>query len=664
MIFTELKNIWKFIKTIALIVGVFLTFIAVVEAIRIYNILNEFHVYAGYALLVILGCSFLWILFGITKIMLKKTSVIYKPFNANESENLKEYNKRYCEYLITIMKHLMKNSEIENNDANKLNSEINQLKKKLNYMSSEELKNISEIVETGTLEPILLKLDEKADKVIRYSVRDVMLGVTLSPYHSMDLLIALYRNFAMVYKITLIYNSRPRVIEVLYILRSILKVVATLNYLNIASKLVENIGKRIPGIGPFIDDIMQGFGSGYMTSIAGNVAKIRCRSFKNWSYDQTNKRILSNSKYFVKIIKTMLLDDVCTRFLAPPLLKTLKLFWAAKEARNTIQGRKYAFTDTETEAYKDCMRHLIYQDIQNEKNSSRQQVKNEYLNQLINIDTTEGAQVDLINWQDKNNILKGINNIEKQTRAALFLNELYFGVLQLREKSKQDKNLKFDTKVMDDSIREYAKIMGVEARLIDNIKKTSDELIGRGLWQKIIPVAVVGTFMGVTGGLAAPAIGILIGQSVGLAGAAAVSYGLAFLGGGSLAAGGFGMAGGTALITALGAGSGIVGGGWLNKLATMGGKFIEYDVIKTQVLLKVILLDKYNDVEKAKDIMNEQQNNIEEFKKQLNKITNVNSKDKKNIEKTIGMLEKAVKWEEKQINKYNSPPSQMLNPNL
>lgn len=58
---------------------------------------------------------------------------------------------------------------------------------------------------------------------------------------------------------------------------------------------------------------------------------------------------------------------------------------------------------------------------------------------------------------------------------------------------------------------------------------------------------------------AAPAIGGAIGTLTGgYTGAAAASYGLALLGGGSLAAGGLGMAGGTAVVAGLG---GVLGGG-------------------------------------------------------------------------------------------------------
>jgi len=63
---------------------------------------------------------------------------------------------------------------------------------------------------------------------------------------------------------------------------------------------------------------------------------------------------------------------------------------------------------------------------------------------------------------------------------------------------------------------------------------------------------------GLTAGVAAPAIGAILGSSMGLSGAAASSAGLALLGGGSLAAGGGGVAAGTAAVIATGS---VVGGG-------------------------------------------------------------------------------------------------------
>ena len=81
---------------------------------------------------------------------------------------------------------------------------------------------------------------------------------------------------------------------------------------------------------------------------------------------------------------------------------------------------------------------------------------------------------------------------------------------------------------------------------------------------KLGGIAGAGALCFATGGLAAPAIGSVIGSTfMGLSGAAATSAGLAALGGGSLAVGGAGMAGGTALISSVAAGLGattVVGG--------------------------------------------------------------------------------------------------------
>lgn len=66
--------------------------------------------------------------------------------------------------------------------------------------------------------------------------------------------------------------------------------------------------------------------------------------------------------------------------------------------------------------------------------------------------------------------------------------------------------------------------------------------------------------------IAAPAIGGAIGVLYGgFSGAVATSYGLALLGGGAVAAGGLGMAGGTLVVTALGAAlGGVLGGSVMN----------------------------------------------------------------------------------------------------
>lgn len=79
---------------------------------------------------------------------------------------------------------------------------------------------------------------------------------------------------------------------------------------------------------------------------------------------------------------------------------------------------------------------------------------------------------------------------------------------------------------------------------------------------KVIAILGAGAVCVFTGGLAAPAVGAIVGSTfMGLSGAAATSAGLAALGGGALAAGGAGMAGGTMLVQAVAGGVGILGAG-------------------------------------------------------------------------------------------------------
>jgi hypothetical protein len=80
-------------------------------------------------------------------------------------------------------------------------------------------------------------------------------------------------------------------------------------------------------------------------------------------------------------------------------------------------------------------------------------------------------------------------------------------------------------------------------------------------WKKVALVGGVavggGTLAFLTGGLAAPFVGSLIGSAMGLSGAAATSAGLAALGGGALAAGGGGMAAGTLIVSGAAAVAGV-----------------------------------------------------------------------------------------------------------
>ncbi|MFZ1829007.1 MAG: DUF726 domain-containing protein [Candidatus Competibacteraceae bacterium] len=90
---------------------------------------------------------------------------------------------------------------------------------------------------------------------------------------------------------------------------------------------------------------------------------------------------------------------------------------------------------------------------------------------------------------------------------------------------------------------------------------------------------------------AAPAIGGTLGALLGYSGAVATNVGLATLGGGALAAGGFGMAGGTAIIAASGAMLGGTFGGVVSNIYFGNIEDFDIELIKPGVGPKVIFID-------------------------------------------------------------------------
>lgn len=108
---------------------------------------------------------------------------------------------------------------------------------------------------------------------------------------------------------------------------------------------------------------------------------------------------------------------------------------------------------------------------------------------------------------------------------------------------------------------------------------------------QLAAVGIVGLALGIPAAFfAAPAIGGAIGTLLSsYSGAAATSWGLALLGGGSLAAGGLGMAGGTMVITALG---GALGGGlgaWVTNAYVREDKSFRVEMLKGGTAVPVIV---------------------------------------------------------------------------
>ena len=324
------KTWWKIFKTTVLVVGVLLSFFVVIELIRAYQTLHGLHPLAAYVFLGLLVFGILFLI-GYFIVTLASRPAVLKPVvigNPNNATNREL--RQYVKYLARYINRLRKNEllSVENKDIAKKGMEEIAIVLE-SYGGTDDLIEAIQLAEEQTIKPILAELDEEATKQIRNSTRDVMVGVVISPYKAADLLIVLYRNIVMVIRIIRIYHSRPRLRGQLHIISSIIRVVATVNYINVGKNLIEGLGSKVPIIGTYTDDIAQGIGAGLMTSVAGQAALGRCRAFKGWNEQEAKDRLRDRLGDFYGDVR-----DIFKKDILPVILKRVGHF--SKESLEKI----------------------------------------------------------------------------------------------------------------------------------------------------------------------------------------------------------------------------------------------------------------------------------------------------------------------------------------
>ncbi len=308
---SELRHWWKIIRSAILVIGVLFSFFAFVEIIHIYNILRDAYSPLGYVFLIIIAITVIWFLIYIFLNIRKRPRVLTPPNLEDLSSVSQNECKKYCKYLILFLQRLIQNPHLSIDDIETARQKVTHMEKLLESHPDQSflLKEIDK-TEKEFVEPLLSKLDEKAKAEIRKSVRDIMLGVTLSPFRSIDLFVIIYRNASMVNKVMAVYNSRPLLGEQLFIFRDVLRIVATVNYMNFGEKLMEQFLSRVPYIGGALDDFAQGVGAGLLTSVAGHGAIYRCRAYKRWDQEIAVKTMSAHIKEFMKDVKDLFKEDV------------------------------------------------------------------------------------------------------------------------------------------------------------------------------------------------------------------------------------------------------------------------------------------------------------------------------------------------------------------
>jgi uncharacterized membrane protein YcjF (UPF0283 family) len=295
-------------------VGVLLSFFVLVEVLHIFTIFKDVYPPLGYGFLLVIAAAILYAVFYLVAAIRKLPKVLQAPDIEGLEAADPDECRAYASYLTAYITRLQDNPLLSVEDGQLAVSKAKELKRALNkeHATMEWLEIISN-AETEAVEPLLKHLDQKAEEEIGNSVRDIMIGVTLSPYRAADLFVVIYRNAAMVLRVMRIYNSRPLMTEQVLIFRDVLRVVATVNFMNFGQKLMDQLFSHVPYVGRALEDFAEGIGAGLLTSVAGHGALYRCRAYRGWNQEEAVRNLTSHVKRLLSDVKNIFKKDVLHR---------------------------------------------------------------------------------------------------------------------------------------------------------------------------------------------------------------------------------------------------------------------------------------------------------------------------------------------------------------
>jgi hypothetical protein len=79
--------------------------------------------------------------------------------------------------------------------------------------------------------------------------------------------------------------------------------------------LIDGLFSNVPGIGRFTDDIAQGIGAGFMTSVVGHAAMQRCEAFKGWNEQEAKDTLRSRAGDFYADVRDIFKKDILPKIL-------------------------------------------------------------------------------------------------------------------------------------------------------------------------------------------------------------------------------------------------------------------------------------------------------------------------------------------------------------
>ncbi|MCE9615773.1 MAG: DUF697 domain-containing protein [Lentisphaerae bacterium] len=312
------QRLWRMLVAVTLAVGVLLSFFAIIELLRAYVILRSVHPMLGaaFAIAMLIGIIAGAVWYVVT--MGSRPCALRQPPRVDPGTADARALRTYARYQVSLLRRLSRNPQLHANLQDRVRRQRARLREALAAGDdAADLRRCVRDADDQTIAAALDPLDALARHEISRTVRDVMLAVTLSPWRSADLAVVVYRNLRLVARLSTIYNTRPPLREQIAILRDVFAVVATVNFLNYGSNLLQNLTSSVPVLGRFADDVAEGVGAGLLTSVAGHAAMGRCRSYGRWDQDAAAHNIGTKLRLFLDDVKRIVTHDVLDRIRRP-----------------------------------------------------------------------------------------------------------------------------------------------------------------------------------------------------------------------------------------------------------------------------------------------------------------------------------------------------------
>jgi hypothetical protein len=322
---------------------------------------------------------------------------------------------------------------------------------------------------------------------------------------------------------------------------------------------------------------------------------------------------------------------------------------------------KFGLNIEQTQILYSLQYQIILNDILVEKNLETKEIKKKWACEWkkyieCDLEKLAGNIEDIRNYELYSDLTQLKEDIQKSQKTLNGNNTpLYLILLEVvlfrpffplsKEKNKK---IKWNEKEVLNLCEKFAGFLGIDRSYVEKFRKAYTKAINSisGKYKNILIGALIGTItFAVAAGFLAGAIALAIVDVGTLTGAAAVSYALAVLGGGAIAAGGFGIAGGIAVVVGGGAilGVGLGSGAGLAVKLLSSPDFALSQAAKLEVVMKEIILGAQRDVRFAQEIFKQHKKAIESLENELFNLKMASGENKQRIkdaEKSIKYLKK------------------------